>query len=347
MATGASGVEATSPGGLAQLLSAYRGVQVVYVCLKLGLADLLADGAKPVNELASLTQTHAPSLFRLLRALASLGFVSELEEGRYALTPAATPLRKDVPGSVRTQFLFLLSPWLWRSWGELLYSVQTGEPAFEHIFGMKNFEYWEHNPEAGEAHDAYFEATEPSRAAAILDAYDFSRFGTVVDVGGSRGGLLAAILKAHPTGRGVLFDLPHVVQDAARLFEAAGVHHRYTAVGGDFFESVPTGGDVYVLMQIIHDWDDDRSVAILRRCRDAMTTGAVILIIDNVMPERVEMSPAHQLTTLLDLLMLDNSQGGRERTEKEFRTLLRSAGFELQNITKTSSPMSILEALPV
>jgi len=327
-------------------VSGYQAAQPVHVAAQLGLADLLADGPRSIAELADATGTHAPSLERLVRMLAALGVVAEEANGRISLTPLGSPLRAGVPGSVRDRVLFLTGDWYWRSWGELLYSVRTGEPAFDHIFGMSNFAYWEHNPEAGAIHDDAFTTMAQFTTTPLVAAYDFTRFGVLADIGGSEGPLLAAILQAHPGLRGILFDLPHVVTRAAPVLEAAGVADRVEVVGGSFFESVPTGADAYLLKYIIHDWDDERALAILTRCRQAMTSEATLLLIEQVLPEHLEVGAAAVATARLDLTMLLLTPGGRERTESAFRRLLGEAGFELRRVISTRSPFSFLEAVP-
>ena len=338
---------APPPGALLQAIMDYPSAQVVHAAARLGLADLLADGPRSVEDLAAATGTHAPSLGRLVRALAALGAVAQVDDGRVELTALGATLRSDLPGSVRDAVLFLAGEWYWRAWGGLLHSVRTGEPAFDGIFGMSNFEYWEHDAEAGAIHDAFFRTMSRTMSAPIVAAYDFARFGTVVDVGGSTGALLAAILQAHPDARGLLFDLPHVVSGAAPVLAEAGVADRCAVVGGSFFESVPTGGDAYLLKQVIHDWDDERSVAILRRCRQAMAPRSVLLLIEMVVPERVEAGAEARRVARMDLQMLVLTPGGRERTVEEFRSLLGGAGFELRAAIRTESPFHILEAAPV
>lgn len=331
---------------LGEIILGYGAAQVLNVAAKLGLADLLAAGPRDTASLAEESGTHAPSLARLLRALAALGVVMQHADG-FALTDLGHTLRADMPGSIRDWALFLAGEWMWSSWGGLITSVRTGEPAFDRLFGMSNFEYWEHDAEAGAIHDAYFTTTSRSRDAAVLSAFDFSRFGTVVDVAGSQGALLAAILAAHPNTRGVLFDLPHVVVGARPVLEAAGVADRCQTVGGSFFESVPAGGDAYVLMQILHDWDDGRALQILRSCRAAMAPGAMLVVIDRIVPERIEAGPRSRQITTTDLIMLVLTPGGRERTENEVRSHLRDAGFALRGVTPTKSPVSIIEAVAV
>lgn len=332
---------------LLPMITGYTGSQVIHVAVQLGLPDQLADGSRSIEELAAATGTHPPSLGRLVRALASLGIVAEADGGRIALTSLGAPLRADAPDSLRDAVLFLVGEWYWRAWGDLLYSVRTGEPAFDQVFGMSNFAYWEHDPEAGEIHDAFFRVMSRTTNAPIVAAYDFSRFGTIVDVGGSTGALLAAILRAQPAVRGILFDLPHVVAGAEPVLAEAGVTDRCSVVGGSFFDAVPAGGDAYLLKYIVHDWDDERAASILRRCREAMTANAVLLLVEQVLPEHLEAGAVARRVTRLDLQMLVLTPGGRERTEEEFRSLLREAGFELRRVVPTASPFHILEAVPV
>jgi hypothetical protein len=276
-----------SPDALMQIVTGYQAAQTLHVAAQLRLADLLAEGPRSIEALATATSTHAPSLTRLLRMLAALGVVVEEADGRIGLTSLGTLLRAGVPGSLRDRILFLTGEWFWRSWGDLLYSVRTGNPAFDHIFGMSNFDYWEHDAEAGAIHDTFFTAMAQLTTAPLVRAYDFARFGTVADIGGGEGPLLAAILAAHPDVQGILFDQPHVIATAPPVLEAAGVADRCMVVGGDFFESVPAGADAYVLKYIIHDWDDERAMAILARCRAAMAPGTALLVIEQVLPENV------------------------------------------------------------
>jgi hypothetical protein len=318
---------------------------VVHVAAQLGLADLLADGPRGAEDLAAAAGAHAPSLARLVRALAALGVVAEETDGRVGLTPLGEPLRSDVPGSVRDPIRFLVGDWFWRSWGDLLYSVRTGEPAFDRAFGMSNFEYWERHPEVGAVHDAFFTAMSRNTTAPLVAAYDFSGFGTIVDVGGSTGLLLAAVLVAYPGARGILFDAPHVVAGAAPVLTEVGVADRCAVVGGDVFAAVPPGADAYILKHVIHDWDDARAAAILKQCREAMAPGAMVLLIEQVLPERLEAGAAARRAAGLDLQMLVLTPGGRERTAEEFRALLGKAGFELRRVLPTRTPFSILEGV--
>jgi len=336
----------SSPASVLQLVTDYPTAQVLHVAAQLRLADLLAAGPQRIEDLAAGTGTHAPALARFLRMLAALGVVEQEADGRISLTPVGAPLRAGVPGSVRDRVLFLVGAWYWRTWGSLLHSVQTGKPAFDRIFGMSNFDYWEHHAYAGTVHDAYFTALAQDTTASLVSAYDFGQFGTVADIGGSQGPLLAAILAANPGVRGILFDLPRVVAEAPRVLAAAGMEDRCTVVGGDFFTSVPAGADAYILKYIIDDWDDERAAAILRRCRAAMGAGATLLLIEHVLPECWQAGEPAVPAARLDLHMLVMTPGGRERTESDFRRLLAESGFELQRVIPTQLPFSILEGTP-
>jgi len=313
----------------------------ILLAARLGIPDLLADGPKDGRELAGLTDAHAPSLYRVLRALASVGVFREAEDGRFHLTPLAEPLRDGVPGSLRAFAIMLGEEWHWRAWGDLPHAVRTGQSAFEHLYGVTNFEYWAQHPEAEAIFDDAMTSRGAAQNAAVVAAYDFAGVGTLVDVGGGHGSLLAAVLQAHPAMRGVLVERPEVVAGARAYLEQAGVQERCEVVAEDFFASVVSGGDAYVLKSVVHDWDDDRAVAILSTCRRAMPAGGRLLVVDWVVPPGDEPSFAK----LLDLLMLVWTPGGKERTEAEHRALLALAGFELTRVIPTAAGVSIIEAV--
>jgi hypothetical protein len=251
------------PATLLQMMTGYWISQALYVAAKLGVADLRAEGARPVEALAAATPTDAPSLQRVLRALASVGVFSEARPGTFALTPLAALLRTGTPDSMRA-LAIMYAEEQYRAWGDILHSVQTGETGFEKQFGMSYFAYLAQHPEADRVFNEAMTGYTTQLVSAVVDAYDFSPFKTVVDVGGSYGTLLAAILRSHPAARGILFDQPHVIAAVGEQLAGAGVAERCTTVGGDFFVEVPAGGDAYVLAQILHDWNDKRSVVILR-----------------------------------------------------------------------------------
>ena len=329
------------PATLLQMMTGYWVSQALHVAAKLGIADLLADGPVDCEDLAAATDTHAPSLQRVLRALASVGVFTEVSPGSFALTPLAELLRTETPGSMRA-LAIMYAEEQYRAWGELLHSVRTGEMAFDHQFGMGYFEYLAQHPEADRVFNEAMTGWTHQLVGAVVDTYDFSPFKTIVDVGGGYGALLAAILRSNPGTRGVLFEQPHVVASAEEQLVAAGVADRCTAVGGDFFAAVPAGGDAYVLAQILHDWDDERCVAILGQCRRAMPDHGKLLVVELVLPEGDEPF----LGKWLDLHMLV-LLGSRERTAAEYDTLFRAAGFKLSRVVLTPPGPSVVEAVPV
>lgn len=312
--------------------------EALYVAAKLGVADHLKDGARSVDQLATSVGAHAGALYRLLRALASVGVFTEAEPRKFALTEMGACLQTGVPGSMRA--LALMTDLERDAWGQLEHSIRTGETAFDHVHGMGFFAYLQRHPDEGRLFDEAMTGFVSQNIAAVVAAYDFRPFSKIVDVGGGHGALMAAILKASPGTEGVIFDLPSVVEGAERNIEAAGLSARCQCVGGDFFTSVPTGGDAYVMASIIHDWDDQRSVAILRNCRQAMSGRGKLLLVEMVIPA----GDTPFFGKLLDLEMLVLAPGGRERTETEYQALLVDAGFRLIRIVSTRSLASVIEA---
>jgi hypothetical protein len=314
---------------------------VLYAAAKLGIADHLGERPQSAAELATPTKTDAPTLHRLLRTLASLGILTERAEQRYALTPLGEALKTGAPGSARATLLAFCSPALWRSWEEIVYSVQTGKTGFEKIHGMPMFDYLAQDPEAASNFSQAMVGFHGAEPPAVARAYDFSRCKTVVDVGGATGNMLAAILSHHPGPEGLLFDRPHVVQDAPALLAARGVAARVRIEPGNFFERVPAGGDAYLLSHIIHDWNEEQCLTILGHCRRAMPPDSRLLIIETVLPPGDTPHPGK----MLDMVMLV-LPGGQERTETEYGDLLGKAGFRLTRVVPTDSVVSIVEAVP-
>lgn len=324
---------------LFQMATGYWVSQAIYVAAKLGIADLLKDGARTSDELAQATATHAPTLYRALRALGSVGIFQEDEGGRFSLTPLSEPLQ-DGPNSARAMAIHLIEDASWQAWGDLLHSVQTGESAFKHVHGLEVFDYYAAHPESNRVFNEAMTDYSSVVSAAVVQAYDFSQAGKIVDVGGGHGHLLATILKANPNSKGVIFDLPPAVEGARACIEAEGLNERCELVGGDFFESVPEGGDVYTLKTIIHDWDDERAISILKNINRAMKRDAKVVIIETIIPSNNEPSFAK----FGDLHMLVMT-GGRERTAAEYGKLFAAAGLELSNVIPTGSMMGIVEAV--
>jgi hypothetical protein len=312
---------------------------------KLGIADLLADGPRGVDDLARETETHAGALRRVLRLLASVGILAEQEDGRFTNTTLGEYLRADAPESARALVLLFAGVSIQDSWKDLEYCVQTGEPAFRKRGVTDPFAEIAENPEDAANFDAAMAAGTRMTAMAVAGTYDFSASQSVVDVGGGTGTLLLGILAAHPHLEGVVFDLPQVADRAVEQIAAAGLPDRCRAVGGDFFEAVPPGGDLYLLKHVIHDWDDEQAAAILRSCREAMSDHAKVVIIEGLYPERIDQSIVSRGAAANDVNMLV-STGGRQRSEAEFRSLLESAGLTLERIIPTPGMVSLIEAGP-
>lgn len=330
------------PVAMLHMIAGFWVSRALYLAAKLGIADLVQDQPRTATELAAATGTHAPSLYRVLRALVSVGVFAEDEHERFSLTPLAATLRSDVPGSLRAWAMVQLGEEHYQAWGELMHSVRTGEIAFEHVFGMGVWQYRAQHPEQGKRFDEAMANLIGVYNAAVLASYPFSTIENVVDVGGGDGSLLIVLLQANPTMKGVLFDLPHVTERAKQRIADAGLTERCKVVAGDALTSAPSGGDAYMLSRVIHDWDDDHAVTILKNCHRAMTDQGKLLLIERVLPARVESSSAAQALVLSDLNMMVMN-GGRERTEAEYRALFEAAGFRLTKVTPTQSAMSVIE----
>ena len=333
---------ATPAATLLHLMTGYRAMQALYVAARLGIADLLKDGARGSEELARATGADARALHRLLRALASLGVFAEDADGRFAPSELGALLRSDVPGSLRAAAIFFGDERNWHAWGKLERSVMSGEPVRGPRGTQVFLEESARDPEGAALFNAAMTSLTSAFDAAVTAAYDFSRLGTLVDVGGGQGALISSILAANPALRGILFDIPPVIESARGRIAEAGLAGRCELVAGDFFASVPAGGDAYVLKWVIHDWDDEHSVAILGSCRRAMARDGRLLLVERVVPERVDQSADTQGIVLGDLNMLLWT-GGRERTAAEYRALLASGGFTLARIVPTATQLSIIE----
>jgi O-methyltransferase/methyltransferase family protein len=327
-----------SPQALRDLLNGYRVTQLLYVAAKLEIADLLGEGPKTSDELASATGVQADALYRVLRALASLGVFRENDLRQFTVTPLAELLQRDHPQTL-WGWTIMTGEEPYRAWADLLSTVMTGAPAFERVYGASRFEYLGQHPEASALFNESMSENVRDRAAAIVGSYDFPATGTVVDVGGGYGVLLSAVLRAQPSLQGILFDHPQVVAGATPRLEAAGVSDRCAVVGGDFFAGVPAGGTVYVLSKVIHDWDDERSIAILRSCRDALEGDAKVVLVESV----IEAGNDPSWAKFLDVQMLVMN-GGRERTIEEYRRLFVAAGLQLTRVIPTGVEDNLIEA---
>jgi hypothetical protein len=328
-----------------QLARAFQVSRAVHVAAKMGVPDVLGSGAKTFSEIAETTGTEADRMRRLLRMLASVDVVRDLGEGRFELTPVGDCLRVDAPRSVRAVAL-LNSEVFWPAVDSLADCIRTGKNAFQIQHGLDGaFAYLAQHPELAAVFDNAMSAFSTLTGPALAMGYDFANVGRVVDVGGGHGKVLASILKAHPHLRGTLLDMPSVVEGAPALLAREGVADRCEVVGGDMFTAVPAGGNVYLLSHVIHDWEDAPATQVLQACRRAMAPEARLVIVDQVLPERVEPNSAAASGLLLDLTMMV-MLAGRERTASEFRALLAAAGLRLERVIPMQIADSLVEATP-
>ena len=315
--------------------------RALYAFAKLGIADLLGDGALSSEELASTAGVDPRALYRLLRTLSMADVVSESQDHRFALGPLGEALRSDVPGSMRAWATFSGEPYVLQAWEHIVHSIQTGQPAWEHVHKMPIFEYFGQHPEAAKIFDQAMTSLSAGEAPAIVSAYDFSGIRKLVDIGGGQGLLLRTILKSHPKMTGVLFDRPYVVEGVHEQLAQEGLTERCEVVPGDFFQAVPAGANAYLLKYVIHDWDDERSLAILRNCRRAMTNDARLVLVETIVPAPGK--PHYAKLQDLEMLVV---AGAQERTVDEYSRLLERAGFKLVRVVPTTELSSILEAAP-
>ncbi len=311
----------------------------VYVAAELGLADLLAEGSKSIEELALASRSHAPSLYRMMRALASVGIFAETKDKRFELTPMAEFLKS---GAMRSFALMFNSDWSDKAWLHFIDSVKTGDTAFEKAHGMPVSDWLERNPRAAEVFNEANAVKAAHSHRAIIDVYDFSGINTLTDIGGGLGALMAEILQANPSMKGIVADIHSVTQKGEEFIRSRGLEDRCKTVECDFFKDIPAGSDGYLMSHILHDWPDDRCKKILRNCHKAMKPESTLLVVEMIVP------PGNQpsIAKLLDLEMLVTT-GGRERTEEEFKTLLDSSGFELSRTISTQGGISVIEGIRV
>jgi hypothetical protein len=314
--------------------------QAVYVAAQLGIADLLEDGPKGTEWLANEAGADPSALYRILRALASMGIFEERAGRVFQLTPMANLLRSGVDGSLRDLAVFMGADWHWQVWGKALYSARTGNSAWRTVHGQDVFDYFSTNQEPARIFNNAMTSLSTTVTKGVLEAYDFASIETLVDVAGGHGRFLTGILQANPGLRGILFDLPKVIAGAKEMVEQAGVASRCELSSGDFFIAVPANADGYIMKSIIHDWDDDRALRILKNISSAMRADARVLLVEAVITEGNE----RDFGKLLDLEMLV-SPGGKERTAAEYKALLADAGLRMTGIIPTRSPYSVIEAV--
>jgi hypothetical protein len=324
---------------LRNLLMSFVASRALQVAAELGLADALANGPKDRDALAREVGAHPEAMNRLMRALASLGVFDQLPDGQFINTRSSEYLRSDVPGSLRALARMHGDAPLWQAWVGLEHSVRSGEPSFAHVHGSRMFEYLAAHPDLARRFDEGMTSASGVVNQALVEAYEWGQFGTLVDVAGGAGSTLVAILRANPGMQGVLFDLPHVIERGRDYRAQQGLTARCRTETGSFFDSVPAGADAYFMKHIIHDWDDEDCLRILRNCRAAMPDHAKLLVCERVVPPGNE--PSIVKTT--DLVMLALTDGGRERTEQEFQDLFARAGLRLARVVPTRLDHAILE----
>lgn len=329
------------PASILDMTMGFATAQTIFAAVHLGIADVLADGPLTATEIALRTNTDPRATYRLLRSLAMQSIFSERADGRFEMTSLAQALRADSPMSIRPLLLMLGHPLYWEHWGRLTESVQTGQTSVETVYGMPLFELLDQQPEIAKIFNDAMTCASAMTIPPILSACDFSHARTIIDVGGGNGQLLAAVLGAAPHARGVLFEQESLEEKAREIFAEAGVADRSEVHAGSFFDEVPTGGDLYVLKHVIHDWDDASAAKILRRVSDAMDPSASLLLIESVIPPRNKPHFGKYLD--LDMLIF---AGGKERTELEYSELLSNNGFHLRRVIPTVAHLSIIEASP-
>ena len=335
-----SDASAPSPQArLAQMATGFILSRLVYAAANLRLADHLAHGPKSAGELSTSTGCETRPLHRFMRTLTNFGILTMGDDERFSLTPLGDALRSDVPGSARSTVLTMGGPLSWQTWDAFQFSIETGKPAVDKVFGMPVFDYLAKDPEQARQFSETMVAVHGAEPPAVADAYDFSSLDVVVDVGGASGNMLAHILARHPRPKGVLFDLPQAMTDAPALLRARGVEGRVTLQAGSFFESVPAGGEAYILSHVIHDWSEDQCLTILGNCRTAMKATSRLLLVELVLREGN--APGFGSADMVMMVLT----GGAERTAREYETLLARAGLRMTRVVPTATSASIVEAV--
>jgi hypothetical protein len=337
-----TGEERAAAASMLRMIWGIHISRAVYVAAELGIADLLADGPMTAAQLALVTRTHEPLLYRVLRLLAALGVLTAHDDRAFSLTVLGERLRADVRASMRSWAMLVESLGGIRAFEPIVETVRTGKPGVDLAHGVDVFEFVATHPQLAQGFQAAMSERTAAFAPSVAADYDFSRMRIVADIGGGRGTLLAAILQAHSHLRGVLFDLPTAAADASGVLRAAGVEGRCEIVAGDFFEGVPEGADGYIVANVLHDWDDARSVQILSACRQAMAADGRVLIVERLIPD----DPGDAVPVLLSDLNMLVFTGGRERTNAEYGTLLDAAGLSLAKVQRVAPPYGVISGIP-
>lgn len=323
-----------------QMITGFWTSCCIYAAAKLNIADLLKEKAMTADQLAEATHSHAPSLYRVLRALAGVGVFKENEQHQFELTPLGSTLQSGVPGSMKAMAIAQLGDHF-NAWGNLVYSIKTGNISFDNIEGMPVWKFYEMNPDEGQNFMKAMTGLTEAVILNVLPVYDFTAFETIVDIGGGNGALMMAVLDKAPNARGIVFDEEYVVAETKSLIGQKGYAGRCDTAAGSFFESVPPGADAYLMKMVLHDWNDEQCLQILKNCHQAMKPGSKLLVLDAVIPEGNEPHPGK----FMDINMMAMT-GGRERTEKEFASLFGDAGLKLSRVIHTHTPLfSIVEAI--
>ncbi|MCE5290679.1 MAG: acetylserotonin O-methyltransferase [Nocardiaceae bacterium] len=333
---------APAPLQVLEIAGGFIHSQVVYASTKLGIPDALSSGPKSAGEIAAAVNGNPDAVHRLLRAGASIGLFALDSDGRFGLTAMSRTLRSDSDDSMRPVVLMLGDPSYWSPWGELTYAIQTGKPSADKVYGKPMWEYLSDNPEFETVFNNAMTALTKLDWPTVAAVYDFTPFDTIVDIGGGQGQLLKLILESAPNASGILFEQESVIEQAADFLGACGTLPRCTLECGSFFDTVPLGADLYVMRRVIHDWDDDDAVDILGTIRRSIPDHGTLVILESVVPE--DNSPHFAKTLDLDMLIF---AGGRERTEAQFRSLVKRAGFEVTRVVPTISTLSVIEVKPV
>lgn len=333
----------TSPNAaILNLINGFHVARALYVAARLQLPDLVKGGASDCKALAALTNTDAPSLYRVIRVLVSAGVFEMDEHDRVSSNPLAETLLKDASGSLRSWAISQLGDDPYKAWGDVMYGVRTGGIAFEHVFGCDSWTYRAAHPESAKDFDDGMASFVGAHNKAVVASYPFASVRNVVDIGGGDGKFITTLLDAYSAMKGLVFEQPRVIERARQRIAEEGLAARCEVMAGDMFQSIPPGADAYLLSRVIHNWDDERAIAILRNCRRAMEPAAKLLLVERVIPARIEESAATRVLVVSDLHMMVMN-GGRERTEAQYRALFEEAGLGLTRVIPTGTAMSVIE----